>query len=65
MDILGFFDLKSGIHDSHTSLSKLKEMAYELQQDSLFSDYGLSAYVRVSKMCSSTQTQLQDKEVYM
>ena len=65
MDILGFFDLKSGIGVSHTSLSKLKEMAYELRQDSIFSDNGLSTKIRVSKMCRPIQRQLQDKEFYM
>ncbi len=37
---------------------KLKEMAYELRQDSIFSDNGLSTKIRVSKVFRPIQLQL-------
>src|SRR3989338_9717240 len=65
VDILGFFDLKSKFLYSYTPLAKQKEMAYELRENSIFSDYGFSAYIRVTKMCRQIQRQPQDKEIYM
>ena len=62
---LSFIDLKSESPQSHTSLSKPKEMAYEFRQNDLFTTDGLRTYLRVSQMRETLQRKSQDQNLFV